>query len=329
MREMKNSFVGTLTISATLGILAGCNTPPVFNFLSNNTATGSVQVNVDKGAADKIADALNGKTGAGQSDQASGSSGLRPDQETKIDKLIDIASQSQQASPTVIVATTTIIVEPATASERVDTSFDEVVGEFSGRIPLRLSDGSIGSASVEVNDAVWSYVKNRVTAVFTGDVSGVYSHDEVGKAWEKEIFDPSQAETFEERHERLFQMVNATDSVGPIIGINWEKREMSLNPFYADGEATASIPDSFGVNSFSPRYLNAFALITKEMTFWVRGGTPQIKRKGSNVFLSLQNDVVKGRRVVWILDPLHRRVIPITQDEQGRYHLYRLLIAKI
>ncbi|MEK7648984.1 MAG: hypothetical protein AAB400_03665 [Patescibacteria group bacterium] len=295
-----------LTISVLLGIISGCELPSTINFLSNNTASASLTAT---GSAVIIAN----DPAPGKEDLKKAADDLKKSADDLKKTADTIASSSAQAS----------------ASERVDTSFDEVVGEFSGRIPLRLADGSIGSASVEVQDVVWSYLKQRLTAVFSGDVNGIYSHDEAGKVWEKENLVSPQGESFEEKHEILFQSVNATDSVGPVSSINWEKREMVLNPVYTEGEATTSIPNSLGVSNFPPRYLNTIALITREMTFWLRGNTPQVKRKNAGEFSSLQVDVVKGDRVVWVFDPLHQRVIPITKDDQGRYHLYRISLEKI
>lgn len=321
---MKRRFGSTLTISMTLGIISGCQLPSTFNLFSNNiatatlTATGSAVVNVGQpfgGAPDN------------QSSQAT-SSGNAQDELKKaaedLKKAADtLASSSMQASPTVVIATTTIVVQPATQSERVDTSFDEVVGEFSGRIPLRLSDGSIGSASVEVNDAVWSYVKNRVTAVFTGDVSGVYSHDEVGKVWERESLEIPSGNLVK-RHAALFQVVNATESVGPIASIDWTERVFLMT----DG-STASIPESLGEGNYPPDYLNRYAIVGQGVSIWGWSNPPSISR-GKKKYTSLELSVVKGNPIYWVYDPLHKRVLVVSQtDDDSRNHFYRIAEDKI
>ena len=96
--EMKSRFYRILTISLSFGVLSGCEMPSVINLFSNNTATasGSVQVNVNKDAADKIADALSDKT-----NQGAATSSTDTDKLDKIaNKLDEIASQSASVAQT-------------------------------------------------------------------------------------------------------------------------------------------------------------------------------------------------------------------------------------
>lgn len=82
--EMKSHFYRILTISLSFGVISGCDMPSVINLFSNNTATasGSVQVNVDKGGSGTAA------TGSVDSDKL----------DKIVGKLDEIASKSANVS---------------------------------------------------------------------------------------------------------------------------------------------------------------------------------------------------------------------------------------
>ncbi len=314
--QMKRRFISTFTISVTLGIISGCTVPDLpstINLFSGNTATATINAT---GSAVIIADRPLVDTQNNQGQPAS-SSVSNDDLKKSADDLKKSADDLKKAADTIASSSM-----QASSSERIDTSFDEVVGEFSGSIPLKLSDGSIGGALVEVNDAVWSYVKNRLTAVLSGDVNGIYSHDEVGKVWEREPLDIPPGNVVK-RHAALFQTVNATESVGPIASIDWAKRE-----FVTTDGSTASIPESLGEGNYPPEYLNRYVIVGDGVAIWAWSNPPSISRKKEK-YTSLELGIVKGNPLYWVYDPLHGRVLVLSQTDDNRNHLYRLAGEKL